>query len=139
MNGVGRRAMIGGGIAIAMLGMTPVRAVAQDGGLDGDQDGGMFGLIGRMRAVPGKRDELAAILLEGTGGMPGCLSYIVAEDVADADALWITEVWDSADSHRASLDLPDVRDAITRGRPLIADFEKGVETVPLGGIGIGLD
>ena len=34
----------------------------------------MFGLIGRMRAQPGRRDELVSILLEGTGGMPGCLS-----------------------------------------------------------------
>ena len=31
----------------------------------------MFGLIGKMRAAPGKRDELIAILLESTGAMPG--------------------------------------------------------------------
>ncbi|WP_292114705.1 putative quinol monooxygenase [Brevundimonas sp.] len=96
----------------------------------------MYGLIGRMKAVPGQRDALAAILLEGTGAMPGCLSYIVAKDPADADALWITEVWDSADSHRASLQLPAVRDAIARGRPLIAGFDSQVETEPLGGAGL---
>ena len=54
----------------------------------------MYGLIGRMKAVPGQRDALAAILLEGTGEMPGCLSYIVARDPADADALRITDLWD---------------------------------------------
>ena len=48
----------------------------------------MYGLIGRMKAVPGQRDALAAILLEGTGEMPGCLSYVVARDPADADALF---------------------------------------------------
>ena len=96
----------------------------------------MYGLIGRMKTVPGQRDALAAILLEGTGVMPGCLSYIVARDPADADALWITEVWDSADSHRASLQLPAVRDAIARGRPLIAGFDSQTETEPLGGVGL---
>src|SRR5690606_40208168 len=38
----------------------------------------MFGLIGKMTAVAGQRDALAAILMEGTGSMPGCLSYIIA-------------------------------------------------------------
>lgn len=97
----------------------------------------MYGLIGRMKAQPGQRDALAAILLEGTGAMPGCLSYVVARDTADADALWITEVWDSADSHRASLNLPEVQAAIAKGRPLIAGFDNRTETEPLGGFGLG--
>lgn len=96
----------------------------------------MYGLIGKMRAVAGKRDELLAILLEGTGEMLGCLAYIVATDPADADAIWITEVWDSEASHRASLSLPAVRDAISRGRPLIAGFDSSTAITPVGGIGI---
>ena len=96
----------------------------------------MYGLIGKMLAVPGARDALAAALLEGTGDMPGCLSYVVAVDPADADALWITEVWDSAESHRASLQLPAVRAAIAKGRPLIAGFGERYETIPLGGAGL---
>lgn len=96
----------------------------------------MYGLIGRIMATPGNRADLAAILLEGTTAMPGCLSYVVAEDVQDADALWVTEVWDSADSHRASLSLPGVQAAIARGRPLIAGFDNRHETRPLGGTGL---
>ena len=96
----------------------------------------MYGLIGKMSAVPGQRDALAAILLESTGSMPGCLSYVIATDPADADALWITEVWDSAESHKASLSLPAVQSAIAKGRPLIAGFSNRVETVPLGGHGL---
>jgi quinol monooxygenase YgiN len=46
----------------------------------------MYGLIGKIHAVPGQRDALATILLEGTQGMPGCLSYVVAADPIDADA-----------------------------------------------------
>ncbi len=96
----------------------------------------MHGLIGKLRAVPGQRAALAEILLQSTGAMPGCLAYIVAEDVEDADALWITEAWDSAASHQASLQLPQVRDAITRARPLIAGFDSHVATRPLGGFGL---
>ena len=97
----------------------------------------MYGLIGKMVAQPGTRDQLASVLLDNTGaGMPGCLSYIVAKDPRDADALWITEVWDSPESHRASLALPAVREAIAKGRPLIASFGDSVESVPLGGIGM---
>ncbi len=97
----------------------------------------MYGLIGKMKAVPGQRDALASILLEGASEMPGCLSYVVAQDPAEADALWITEVWDSQASHKASLSLPSVSDAISRGKPLIASFDQYIETLPMGGHGIG--
>ena len=95
----------------------------------------MYGLIGRIKAVAGKRGELAAVLVQD-GGMPGCLSYIVAEDADDADALWVTEVWTDKAAHDASLGLPAVQAAIARGRPLIAGFDSRVETKVLGGIGL---
>lgn len=97
----------------------------------------MYGLIGKMLAQPGEREALIAILAEGVAEMPGCLSYIVARDPANADALWITEVWDSQDSHAASLSLPSVQRAIQRGRPLIAGFGERFETEPVAGYGLG--
>ena len=96
----------------------------------------MYGLIGKMTAVSGQRDALASAMLEGTTAMPGCLSYIIAHDPADADALWITEVWDSKESHAASLALPAVKAAIAVGRPLIAGFSNRTETTPIGGYGL---
>jgi len=96
----------------------------------------MFGLIGRMRTHPGKREELIAILLAGTGAMPGCLSYVIARDTGDADALWVTEVWADEAAHQASLALPQVRAAIAAGRPLIAGFDSQVRTGPVGGVGL---
>jgi quinol monooxygenase YgiN len=80
----------------------------------------MYGLIGKLRTVAGQRDALAAILLDGTQAMPGCLSYIVATDASDPDALWITEVWNSQADHLASL-----------------GFGERFETTPLGGYGLG--
>ncbi len=96
----------------------------------------MFGLIGRIRAVSGKRGELAQVLVQEDGSMPGCLSYVVAEDPNDADALWVTEVWTDEAAHKASLQLPAVQTAIARGRPLIAGFDSRVITNVLGGIGL---
>ena len=96
----------------------------------------LYGLIGKMKAVPGQRDALMAIILEGAADMPGCLSYIVAKDAEDADAIWITEVWDSQVSHDASLKLPSVQAAIGKARDLVAGMETGVATVPVGGVGL---
>jgi len=96
----------------------------------------MFGLIGKCSATPGQRDALISILLEGVGGMPGCLSYVVAKDPTDENGVWITEVWDSKESHAASLQLPSVREAISRGKPLIAGFGPSYTTVPVGGVGL---
>lgn len=97
----------------------------------------MYGRIGKMTAQAEERAVLAAILLEGLTGMPGCLSYVVAEDPTDADTLWITEVWEGPEAHLASLSLPSVQAAIAQGRPLIAGMETIAETRPLGGHGLG--
>ncbi|TXG01449.1 putative quinol monooxygenase [Massilia arenae] len=96
----------------------------------------MYGLIGKMRAQPGQRDALIAILLDGTAGMPGCLAYVIAKDAQDADAIWITETWKDQASHKASLSLPSVQAAIAKGRPLIAGFGERFETEPIGGHGL---
>ena len=121
-----RRIILGG--AAAML--------AWPGEVLAMEENHMFGMLGRMKAVAGKRDALLDILLDGSGAMPGCLSYIVAKDLADPDAIWITEAWDSKESHDASLKLPQVREAIAKARPLIAGFDSSAQTQPVGGIGL---
>ncbi len=104
-----------------------------------EQDTGrvtMYGLIGKITATPGQRDALVSHLLEGTREMPGCLSYVVAQDPADAAAIWVTEVWEDEASHKASLSLPAVQAAIAKARPLIAGFSDRVVTAPVGGVGL---
>ena len=96
----------------------------------------MYGLIGKATVVPGKRDELIAILLEGVADMPGCLIYVVAKDTTDENGIWFTEVWDSQASHAASLSLPSVQAAIAKGRPLFASFDQHFVTEPVGGHGL---
>jgi quinol monooxygenase YgiN len=96
----------------------------------------MYGLIGKMIAKPGQRDALISILTTSTGAMPGCRSYVIATDPTDANAIWITEVWDSEELHNASLQLPQVQAAITQARPLIEGFGERFITSPVGGYGI---
>ena len=95
-----------------------------------------YGLIGKIVAKPGQRDALAAFLLEGSAAMSGCLSYVVAQDLKDGDALWVTEAWNTRASHDASLRLPGVQAAIAKARPVIASFGDQVETAPIAGLPI---
>jgi quinol monooxygenase YgiN len=117
------------GAAMASTACMPVEAFTRE-------EKKMYGLIGKMTAVAGQRDALIAILLAGVAGMPGCLSYVIAKDPADANAIWITEVWDSQASHKASLSLPSVKQAIALGKPLIAGFGESTVTEPVGGHGL---
>lgn len=99
-----------------------------------------YGLHGKLKAKPGKGNELSNILLENlkTGEtMPGCHIYIVAKDSENPDHIWVTEVWDSKEAHADSLKLESVRTAITKAMPLLDGMpEKGTITEVLGGLGL---
>jgi len=121
-------------IVVAGVGLTvtsPLHASAASMG-----SAPMYGLIGKMTAQPGRRDELVRILIDGVSGLPGCLSYIVAVDPLEPEVIWITEAWQSKEAHGASLTLPSVRDAISKGRPMIAGMSTVAETAPAGGHGL---
>lgn len=90
-----------------------------------------YGLIGQILAQPGQRAALVAILSEGTDAMPGNMGYLIGEDSANADAIWIVELWDTKASHAASLGLPAVQAAINKARPLIAGFGTRAEFKPV--------
>jgi quinol monooxygenase YgiN len=111
------------GVALAMLAGWAGPALASESSA--------YGLIGKIKCKPGQRRALLAVLTDDWGELPGCSIYMIAEDIADGDAIWVSEVWESKEAHRASLKLPGVMDAIARGKPLIAGFEMSVETRPV--------
>ena len=96
----------------------------------------MYGVIVKMAAAAGRREELISLLLQGTDAMPGCLSYVIARDSTDDDGIWVTEVWDDKASHDASISLPVVQKTIAAARPMIAAFNNPVVTTPVGGHGL---
>lgn len=82
-----------------------------------------YELRGTIRAKPGERDALLAILREAAAHaptMPGCRRYEVRVADDDPDAISIDESWEDRASHDASLSLESVRATIARARPLIA-------------------
>jgi quinol monooxygenase YgiN len=95
----------------------------------------LYGLIVRLTISPGKRKEMVRILKKSAVDMPGCLSYVVAMDSADANSVWVTEVWDSEASHDASLSLPAVRNAIPQAKQIVTRFDKVAVTEPVWGTG----
>ena len=94
----------------------------------------MCGLISQFVTRLDQRDELIDILVSGTKAMPGRLSYVIAEDAARADAVWVTEVWTDSESHAASLRLPMVQDALKKGRPMMTGMGVRIMTRPVAGI-----
>jgi quinol monooxygenase YgiN len=115
-------------MAAALLPATKLRAL-EDVMEEADPQ---YGLLGQMMAQPGQRAALVAILSESTGAMPGNIAWVIGEDSANPDAIWIVELWDSKASHAASLKLPTVQEAIRKGRPLIAGFGTRAEFKPVG-------
>lgn len=99
-----------------------------------------YGLQGALQAKKGKGNELAGILLKAAelvAMAKGCQIYIVGQDSADDDLIWVTEVWDSKKDHQNSLKIEEVKALITTAMPLLERMpEKGLETVVLGGQGI---
>lgn len=123
---VSRRTVLG---AAALLPLLKGTAFA----MDEIDDTKLYGVIGQMQAKPGQRDALIRFLAEGAKDMPGNLAYLIAEDNADADAVWITEIWKDAASHQASLKLRQLQAAIAKARPIIAGFGPRAEVTPVGG------
>jgi quinol monooxygenase YgiN len=97
-----------------------------------------YGYIGSMRAKPGHRDEVVAILLSGADGLraAGCLLYVVNVAETDPDTIWVYEAWQSKDHHDASLQLPETRAAIASAMPMIAGDFTRQETTVVGGLGL---
>ncbi len=99
----------------------------------------MYGLFGKMRSHPGRRDALIAHLLHAADllrDLDGCYLYIVSSALDDLDGVWVTEMWRSQADHQASLTHQAFRDLIAVARPLIAEMPERFEFTPLGGKGL---
>jgi quinol monooxygenase YgiN len=95
-----------------------------------------YGYFGTMRATPGHRDDVVAVLLESVAGLrgAGCSVYSVSVSDSDPDLIWVYEVWDSKEHHDASLQLPETRAAIARAMPMLTGEFTSQETTVAGGL-----
>ena len=97
-----------------------------------------FSMFGKIKAHPGKRDELLAILLEASQilkEVEGCEHYIINTSDDDPDGIWVWELWRDAEAHANSLKNEQGLNTIMRGKPLIAEI-KPLRLRPVGGRGM---
>jgi len=84
-----------------------------------------FASIGTMGVKPGMRDAVIDILIRKNPAMGniGCLSYEVGGRDDDPDTVYVAEIWESEEAHDASLELDEVKAAISEAMPMLTgDF-----------------
>lgn len=93
---------------------------------------------GTMRTRPGRRDEVVAVLLSGTGGLraAGCHLYAVGVSETDPDLIVVSELWASKEHHDASLELPETTAAIEAAMPMLTGEFTGADARVEGGLGV---
>lgn len=81
-----------------------------------------FANVGTLGVLPGRREELVAILTARSPELTevGCLLYEVGVSVDDPDSVFVMELWTDAEAHAASLQLPSVQASIADARRLLS-------------------
>jgi quinol monooxygenase YgiN len=81
-----------------------------------------FANAGTLGVVPGRRDVLVAHLTRRSEALTraGCLAYEVGVNDDQPDTVFVVELWESAEAHRASLQLPEVQESIAQARPMLS-------------------
>ncbi len=97
-----------------------------------------YGIYGKMGVKPGMRDAVVKLLLKDVDELRsiGCQAYIVTLDPNDPNLIWVMEVWDSEESHDASLKLPSVQDAIKQALPMLTGDFSQTKLDVVGGLGL---
>ena len=77
--------------------------------------------IGSLQAQPGKRDAVVEILTRLNTDLvgAGCLLYEVGIKDDEPDTVYVMELWESAEAHKGSLQLPSVKAAIDEVVPML--------------------
>jgi quinol monooxygenase YgiN len=90
--------------------------------------GNMFSVYGRMTALPGRRDEVIALLHEGFragGDGSGLLTYSINAAFEDPDTIWLTQLWTDKEAHDATTRSEPVATVSQRLHPLLAQPPEG--------------
>lgn len=90
--------------------------------------GNMFSVYGRMKAQPGRRDELIAVLLAGFragGDESGLLHYSINIAFDDPDTIWLTQLWRDKDAHDVTTRSEPVAAVSRQVPPLLAQQPEG--------------
>jgi quinol monooxygenase YgiN len=94
-----------------------------------------YGYTGSMKTTPGNRQAVIDIMLSGVDRLRevGCHACIVCE--GEEDEIVVFEVWESKQHHDDSLQLPEVREQISKAIPMLSGEFSGRELSVRGGLG----
>lgn len=86
-----------------------------------------FANVGSLGTQPGHRDQVVTILTRANPSLKeaGCLLYEVGTSEDEPNTVFVTELWESAAAHQASLQLASVRAAIAEAKPLLSGQMSG--------------
>lgn len=93
-----------------------------------------FANVGSLETKPGQRDAVLSILVRPMAGLKeaGCLLYEVGVNDAVPDTVFVCELWESPEAHRASLELESVQAAIEEAMPLLTGEMGGNQFTVMG-------
>jgi quinol monooxygenase YgiN/mannose-6-phosphate isomerase-like protein (cupin superfamily) len=95
----------------------------------------------KFTAQPNRGDELAALLLSATDSLrdaPGCELYVINRSAANADEIWVTELWlsqETLDARIEELETEAGRARVAEVMALLAGPPERIDVEPLGGVG----
>lgn len=98
-----------------------------------------YGLIGKFKTQPGKRDEIISILMQAAkliSVAKGCHHYIIYKDSQDENCVCVSEIWDTKDDHDNSLKIEGCLELISKAIPLIDGKPESTALEVVGGKGI---
>ena len=99
-----------------------------------------FAQHSRLRARPGKRDELIAKFLEipvMQADNPACELTVVSSSPEEDDVVFLTEVWSSAEEHERARQSPEVQEWAADMPSLVAGPPETTSLVIEGAKGLG--
>lgn len=90
--------------------------------------------VGSLGVQPGRREEVVAILTRPNPDLAraGCLLYEVGTHQDAPDTVFVSELWESDQAHRDSLQLPSVQGAIAEAMPLLTGDMDGYRFAVVG-------
>lgn len=92
------------------------------------------GFHARMTALPGKGDEVIALLLAAPSlSNDDCVVFLVGRSASDPDVVYVTEGWTSQEAHSAFFATEPAQALVAKLQPLMAGESEYTDELPVGG------
>lgn len=85
-----------------------------------------YSFYGSLSTEPEDRSKLLDYLMEAAREMeniPECHLYLVSTDPHEEETVYVYEVWDNLEAHKASLETPVFKELIEKASPIIIGID----------------